>query len=120
MRNLLKIEEAAMFVAGMVLLWQFNIPWFWLVLLFFAPDLGAIGYLAGPRIGALTYNAFHHKGIAIALYLYGSYTSQPALQIAGLIMFAHSSFDRMLGFGLKYPDSFQNSHLGPIGSARKS
>lgn len=120
MRNLLKIEEAAMFVAGLLLLWQYNIPVLWLVLLFFTPDLGAIGYLAGPRIGALTYNTFHHKGIALALYLYGVYTSQPALQIAGLLMFAHSSFDRMLGFGLKNPDSFQSTHLGMIGTARKS
>lgn len=118
MRNLLKIEEAAMFVTGLLLLWSFNIPLLWLVLLFFAPDLGAIGYLAGPRVGPLTYNAFHYKGIAIALYLFGVYTSQSTLQ--GLIMFAHSSFDRMFGFGVNYPDSFQNSHLGPIGLARNS
>ncbi len=115
MRILLKLEEAAMFLFGLVLLRGFGLDWWWLLILFFAPDLGAIGYLAGPRVGAFTYNALHHKGVALALYLLGVVTSQPNLIIGGALIFAHSSFDRIWGFGLKYPDSFQNTHLGRIG-----
>jgi uncharacterized protein DUF4260 len=30
-------------------------------------------------------------------------------------LFEHSSFDRVLGYGLKHEDAFQNTHLGRIG-----
>jgi hypothetical protein len=30
-------------------------------------------------------------------------------------LFGHSSFDRVLGYGLKHEDAFQNTHLGRIG-----
>lgn len=117
MRTLLKLEEAGMFLLSLLLVWPLGPDWWWLLILFFAPDLGALGYLAGPRLGAFTYNALHHKGLALALYLLGVVINQPELALAGAIIFAHSSFDRILGFGLKYPDSFQNTHLGPIGKA---
>jgi hypothetical protein len=38
-----------------------------------------------------------------------------AFLIAGIVLFGHSAFDRILGYGLKYPDSFNNTHLGRIG-----
>lgn len=117
MRILLKLEEVGMFIFGIVLLRNWGLEWWLLLILFFAPDLGAVGYLAGPRIGAITYNVLHHKGVALALYLLGVVISQPNLILAGAIIFTHSSFDRILGYGLKYPDSFQNTHLGRIGKA---
>ena len=117
MRTSLKLEEAGMFVFGLVLLQGFGLEWWWLLILFFVPDLGALGYLAGPRLGAFTYNALHHKGLALALYLLGVFVSQPDLILAGALIFTHSSFDRILGYGLKYPDSLQNTHLGRIGKA---
>src|SRR3954470_22529461 len=36
-------------------------------------------------------------------------------QAAALIWFAHIGLDRALGYGLKYDDSFQHTHLGWIG-----
>lgn len=120
MRNLLKLEEAAMFLFGFILLLHFALPWWLLLILFFAPDLGATGYLAGPRFGALTYNVLHHKAVALGLLFIGVFSANDYFQIAGLIIFAHSSFDRVLGFGLKYPDSFQNTHLGLMGTLTQS
>lgn len=117
MHNLLKLEEAAMFIFGLVFLLHFSLPWWLLIILFFTPDIGAIGYLAGPRFGAITYNVLHHKAVALCLLLIGVITTNEYFQIAGLLIFAHSSFDRVLGFGLKYPDSFNNTHLRPIGKA---
>jgi len=73
--------------------------------------------IAGPRVGAFTYNVLHHRGIAVVLYFLGIYLEQPMVIWAGLIIFLHSTLDRALGFGLKYPDSFQNTHLGAIGRA---
>lgn len=120
MRNLLKIEEAAMFAFGVYLLWGFALPWWLLLILLFTPDLGAVGYLAGPRFGALTYNVLHHKAVALALFIMGMVSANDFFQIAGMVIFSHSSFDRVLGFGLKYPDSFSNTHLGAIGEAAKT
>ncbi len=117
MRNLLKLEEAAMFLFGLVLLGNFGLPWWLLILLLLSPDLGALGYLANPRFGALTYNLLHHKAVALALFFIGVVSANLYFQIAGLIIFTHSSIDRAFGFGLKFPDSFNNTHLGPIGKA---
>ena len=92
---------------------QYSWPWFWL--LFFSPDAGMLGYLVNTKTGALTYNLLHHKGIALLIFLLGiSMTSMP-LEFAGILLFAHASFDRMLGYGLKYPDNFKHTHLGRIG-----
>ena len=120
MRNLLKLEEAAMFFFGLSLLWNFEFPWWLLILLLLSPDLGALGYLANPRFGALTYNVLHHKAVALALFFIGVFSANIYFQIAGLIIFTHSSLDRVFGFGLKYPDSFNNTHLGPIGKAAQT
>ena len=85
---------------------------------FLAPDLSMFGYLLNTRIGAALYNLFHHKGIAIAAYLAGVYLHIPQLMFAGALLFGHSSFDRILGYGLKYSDDFKNTHLGWIGPSK--
>jgi hypothetical protein len=120
MQDLLRLEEAAIFV-GVVLAFygSFLGPEWLAVLLLFAPDLSAVGYLAGPRVGAFTYNLAHHRGLAVALYFAGISTETQWLIWAGIFMFAHSTLDRVLGYGLKYPDSFQNTHLGPIGRSKR-
>ena len=74
-----------------------------------------LGYLINSRIGAATYNIFHHKGIAIGVMLAGYYLSMPILSLVGIILFSHSAMDRMFGYGLKFADSFNNTHLGTIG-----
>jgi hypothetical protein len=76
-----------------------------------------IGYLANPRIGAWTYNLIHHKGLSVAFYVLGSLLATPWLMFAGTILLGHSSFDRVLGYGLKHEDAFQNTHLGRIGKS---
>ena len=79
-----------------------------------------LGYLANPRIGAWTYNLIHHKGVAVAIYVLGYLLALPALMFAGTILLGHSSFDRVLGYGLKHEDAFQNTHLGRIGRQNES
>lgn len=92
-----------------------DIKWWWYLVLFLAPDLGFLGYLMNPKIGALAYNILHHKGIAIILYFSGLYLGNQVLQFSGILLFGHASFDRMLGYGLKYNDSFNTTHLGVLG-----
>jgi hypothetical protein len=109
----LQAEEVAFSAVSIYFLVQHSLglsPWLW-VLLFFAPDLSALGYLAGTRVGAFTYNLVHHKGVALALAAAGYFTHTEVLLSTGLLLFAHSSFDRMLGMGLKYEDDFKHTHL---------
>ena len=115
MKNLIKIEEFALFILSIYLFTRLDYAWWWYALLFLAPDLGMLGYLINPRAGALTYNLLHHKAIAVVVYLIGAVLSIPPLQLAGVIILGHSSADRVLGYGLKYPDAFQHTHLGWIG-----
>jgi hypothetical protein len=118
MKNLLKLEESLLFVLSLFLFSALDYSWGWYALLFLAPDLSMIGYLASPRIGAWTYNFIHHKGLAVALYVLGQLLAVPWLMLAGTILLGHSSLDRVFGYGLKYPDAFQNTHLGKIGSKK--
>lgn len=92
--------------------------WWVAVLIFFAPDLSFAAYLAGPRRGAMVYNAVHLYGFGAAVAALGAALDQPGLIGAGLLWLGHAGFDRMLGYGLKLPDSFQSTHLGRIGKDR--
>lgn len=118
MNTTFKIEEAAMF--GLAIYLNSFLPFenwvFWAF--FLAPDIGMLGYLANPKLGSITYNLFHHKGIAIACYLAGYFLIIHELTLAGVVLFGHSSFDRILGYGLKYPDNFKHTHLGWIGQGK--
>ena len=61
------------------------------------------------------YNLFHHKGIAIAVFIAGLLLPNMLLQIIGIVLFGHSSMDRFFGYGLKTEEGFKYTHLGIIG-----
>jgi hypothetical protein len=116
-----RIEGALVFVAMLVVLWSIDAtssfaPFWAMALLFFAPDLSFAGYLAGPRVGAVAYNLVHLYGFGMALiglgFLVGSSLD---LVFFGILWAAHAGFDRMLGYGLKEPTAFTDTHLGRIG-----
>ncbi len=115
MKNIIRFEEAAMLALAIYL--NSFLPFegwvFWA--LFLLPDLGMLGYLVNTKVGAATYNLLHHKGIAITLYLGGYFLVIHELTLAGVVLFGHSSFDRIVGYGLKFSDNFKNTHLGWIG-----
>lgn len=92
--------------------------WLWIVVLL-APDLSMLGYLAGPRIGAILYNAAHLYANGLILAMLGLLTGQPALIAAGMLWVAHVGADRALGYGLKSPEGFKVTHLGRIGPANR-
>ncbi|RIV43110.1 DUF4260 domain-containing protein [Flagellimonas pelagia] len=116
MKTVLKLEEVLMFVLGIYLFNQLDYAWWWFLVLILAPDIGMVGYLFNNKIGALTYNLFHHKGLAILVYLAGVYFSIPLCQLVGIILFSHSALDRAMGYGLKYDKGFKFTHLGEIGN----
>lgn len=114
MKNSIKLEELAMFLFSILLFSQLDYAW-WVYLVFIlTPDIGMIGYAVNTRLGAMTYNLFHHKAIAILIGTLGWYLVVPGLQLAGIILFGHASMDRIFGYGLRYPDHFKNTHLGKL------
>lgn len=96
-----------------------NADWWYYLLIVFGPDISMIGYVAGSHAGAGIYNLFHHKGFAVFIFATGLYTDNELLKLTGIILFGHSSMDRMFGYGLKLNRGFKYTHLGVIGG-RKS
>jgi hypothetical protein len=115
MKNTIKLEEMAMLVASILALICLKVPYWYYLILFIGPDISMLGYLLGNKIGAACYNVFHHKGIVLALFVVGFIYNNWMLQVTGLILFGHSSMDRMAGYGLKYNEGFRFTHLGAIG-----
>ena len=114
MKNLLKLEEMLMFLLSIYLFSFLEYSWWVFPLLILTPDVGMLGYIANPKIGAFTYNVFHHKGVAILVGFIGFWWSIPVLQLVGIILFGHASMDRILGYGLKFNDAFKHTHLGKL------
>ena len=70
-----------------------------------------LGYFSNVSIGSATYN-FAHTYITPAILLPIAYfAAKPQLFPIALIWTAHIGFDRLLGFGLKYPTNFKDTHL---------
>ena len=117
MKNMLKVEEAMQLILAIFLFNDSPFAWWTYAVWFLAPDVSMLGYIFGPRVGAYCYNLFHHKGVAVLLYLIGAYSNSHVLIFGGLVLFGHSAFDRILGYGLKYTDDFKHTHLGQIGES---
>ena len=127
MKNLLRLEELAQFLLCLFALIASDVPWWPYVLLAIGPDIGMLGYLVNSKVGALTYNVLHHKGVAVvhlggAIMLgYGQRPMEGLLQegsillITGVILYGHASLDRIFGYGLKFGNNFQHTHMGWIG-----
>lgn len=110
-RSLLHAEGLAVLVGSLVVYFDQGYGWLALVLLFLTPDLSMLGYLGGPRIGSLTYDAVHTYLGPVTLGVVGLVGgSSLAMQLA-LIWLAHIGLDRLLGYGLKYPTGFKDTHL---------
>ncbi len=115
MKIILKLEELAMLLLAVYALYSVQVSWWVYLILALGPDISMIGYLAGNRVGAFSYNLFHHKGIAVLLFLTGCIWPSWGLYLAGAIIFGHASMDRFFGYGLKYEEGFKFTHLGEIG-----
>jgi hypothetical protein len=115
---LLRAEGACVLLVSLLAYSKFGTGWGTFALFFLAPDLSFFGYLAGPRVGAASYNAAHSYIGALLILATGVLLIFPVATSVGLIWCAHIGFDRMLGYGLKYSSGFGFTHLGLIGRAR--
>ena len=108
---LLRVEGVALLVLS-VLLYRVNGGgWLMFGVLLLAPDLSMLGYLAGPQVGAAIYNTFHTYAMPAVVGALGMIFASPLMVAVALIWFAHIGLDRTVGYGLKYPSSFKDTHL---------
>lgn len=112
---ILRAEAVALFMAGVLLYLQLNGNALWLLPLLLVPDLSMIGYVRGPRLGAITYNLAHNLATALIVLAVGWFAGIAPLALGGAILVAHVGMDRSLGYGLKLPTDFKDTHLGRIG-----
>jgi len=117
-RGWLRLEGAAAFIAGMALFGWLGGPWLFILPLLLLPDLSAVGYLRGPRLGAFTYNVVHNWALGLAVLGVAFAMDSVPLAIAGAVLIAHVGMDRAVGYGLKLSTSFHDTHLGRMGRER--
>lgn len=110
-----RLEWAAIAVAALAFYAMAGVSWWLFAVLILAPDLSMLGYLAGPRVGAIAYNALHILIVPVLLALAGNLSGNAMATAIALIWIIHIAIDRALGYGLKLSSGFQDTHLGRIG-----
>lgn len=114
-RVVLRLEGAALLGAAALAYGWTGQSWWLFATLLLAPDIGIAAYLAGPRPGAIIYNLSHTTVLPLALGAAGLASASPLAVGLACIWLAHIGFDRALGYGLKEPTGFKDTHLGRIG-----
>ena len=114
-RPWLRAEGLAVLAAGLAGFLFLGLPWWAFLLLLMLPDLSMLGYVRGPRVGAIAYNVAHDLATGAAIGGLGVAIGSVPVVAIGVIFVAHSGMDRMMGYGLKLPSSFKDTHLGQIG-----
>jgi Domain of unknown function (DUF4260) len=109
--RLLRLEGVIVLAAALALYFDSGYGWLLLVVLVLAPDLSMLGYLAGPAVGAAIYDVVHTYALPVALGTVGVLGDVDLATQLSLIWFAHIGADRALGYGLKYPTAFRDTHL---------
>jgi hypothetical protein len=113
---LLHLEGAALLVGSLVLYGELGVSWWLFVLLFLAPDLALLAYLGkDKRLAAMCYNIAHTYVLPVGLFVLGFIAERGWMMGLALIWVAHIGFDRLLGFGLKYPTVFKPTHVQQAG-----
>ena len=108
---LLRMEEFALLACTVFLYRHLHNGWLLFAVLFLVPDLFMLGYLLGVRAGAALYNFGHNLFLPLALLAVSWTLHWHTASAVSLIWIAHIAFDRLLGYGLKYPTCFKDTHL---------
>src|SRR5687768_4784637 len=96
---LLRLESVVLLVTAVGTFAWHDGSWWLFAILFLAPDLSFLGFLAGARVGAMVYNLAHAFVLPGMLLAFAVTDSDLALDLA-LIWGAHIALDRALGYGL--------------------
>lgn len=110
-RSLLHLEGVAVAAAALVIYFWADHPWWLILVLALAPDLAMAAYAAGPRVGAVAYDVVHTYALPLVLGAVGVLADNDAAVAVALIWLTHIGVDRAIGYGLKYPSGFKDTHL---------
>ncbi|MDH5160511.1 DUF4260 domain-containing protein [Heyndrickxia oleronia] len=114
MNQIVRIENGFALAISFYIYIQLDFPiWLFFVLLL-VPDITMIGYAINNKIGAKVYNFGHSFILPLLLALGYLSFSKDYLLIISIIWLSHIFMDRLLGFGLKYQDSFNKTHIQRI------
>lgn len=113
-RVLLRLEGAALFAAATTAYTFLESSWVTYGFFFLVPDLCFAGYLLGPRTGAIVYNAVHTSALPLLVGIGAVLLQQTMISAVACVWLAHIGLDRAIGFGLKYPTAFADTHLGRL------
>jgi Domain of unknown function (DUF4260) len=116
-RVLLQLESAAMLIVLLGAYQRQDAGWGLFAALFLVPDLAMLPYLRSKAAGAAAYNAAHSFVVPALLVGMAAVTDSAVVLSCATIWSAHIAFDRALGYGLKYPTGFNDTHLGRTGRA---
>jgi hypothetical protein len=111
---LLRLEGLAVAAGAVVLYFHADFGWVLFVALILAPDLSFAGYAFGPKVGAIAYDALHTEVFPVVLGTLGVVSDSGGATKVALIWLAHIGADRLLGYGLKYPTAFKDTHLSRV------
>ena len=114
-RRWLRLEGMVLLAAALIAYSTTDQPWWLLALTLLLPDLTMTGYLGGPGLGSRLYNLGHSTPLPAATVALGWWQDKSVVVALGLVWLAHIGLDRLLGYGLKYSDHFQHTHLGRLG-----
>jgi hypothetical protein len=108
---LLRMEGAFVLVFSLFLYRASGARWWVFFLLFLWPDVFMVGYLISVQIGSRLYNVVHTYIFPLALAGVALSQHKTGLWSFAIIWLAHIGMDRTLGYGLKYPTFFKDTHL---------
>ena len=116
MKIIIQLESLSLLILGCIVYNHlFPSTWWFFIIIFFVPDISFAGYVVSNRIGSFLYNLLHHQGFISIMILIGWTIKNETIEQIAIIFMMHSFFDRALGYGLKFTDSFHHTHLGWIG-----
>ena len=110
--QLLRLEGLALAAISALLYARTGSSWWLFAALWLAPDLSILGYFFGPCRGSRVYNTAHTYTLPITLGVLGLLTHATLMLPFALIWVNHIAVDRMMGYGLKFSNGFDWTHLG--------
>ncbi len=122
---IIRLEGLFVFLISIFFYTHLGFSWQTFGLLIFVPDISMLFYLFSPKYGSYAYNIAHTYTLPLILvllsfsleYFIPAWQQQQTYALT-LIWIAHIGFDRLLGYGLKYPTAFSHTHLGFIGQKK--
>jgi hypothetical protein len=113
---LLRLEGWAILTVSFAAYHQLGGNWLFFFLVFLWPDVFMLGYLRNARLGASLYNLVHTEAGPLLLGTVAVFEHWHNPLLFAIIWMAHIGLDRMLGYGLKYPTFFKDTHLQRVAS----